>query len=129
MLSSQDQQVWDDVQRFWAMEGKDPDRLAPSASSWIWRDEEELPLPVTAGVWLTIALVLFGAVLAGLAAAVITAAGWALWHHRRSPKGQVSRRAADRRGRIGLPGDGVSEENDGSPGRERAVATSACAVG
>ena len=81
MLSSQEQRVWDDVQRFWAMEAEEPPGLAPSARSreWVWHDPEDLPVVVAAGVWLAIALVLFGAVLAGLAVLAASAVGWAVW--------------------------------------------------
>jgi hypothetical protein len=84
VLSSQEERVWDDVQRFWAMEAEEPPRLAPSAFSrrWVWHDQEDLPVTLAAGVWLAIALVLFGAVLAGLAVAAATAIGWALWRNR-----------------------------------------------
>ena len=83
MLTSQEQQVWDDVQRFWELEAEEPARLAPPAPGrmWGWLDEEDLPVAVVAGIWITIALVLFGAVLAGLAVAAATAVGWALWRN------------------------------------------------
>ena len=71
MLSSQEQQVWDDVQRFWAEEAEEPPLPVPSdrlGRGGAVRDEGILPLAVVAGVWITIALVLFGVMaVAGLA--------------------------------------------------------------
>jgi hypothetical protein len=98
VLSSEEQRVWDEVQRFWAVDAEEPPRLASAASSTrrVWHDEEDLPLAVAAGVWLTIALVLFGAVLAGLAVAAVTAAGWALWRNRARLVRVVGARVAHR---------------------------------
>jgi hypothetical protein len=98
VLSSQEQHVWDDVQRFWATEAEEPSRLAPSAlgTRWVWDDPEDLPVVVAAGVWLAIALVVFGAVLAGLAVLAVTAAGWALWRNwPRDRSRQVARSAGE----------------------------------
>jgi hypothetical protein len=90
VLSSQELRIWDDVQRFWAMEAEEPPRLAPSALSrrWGWHDQEDLPVALAAGAWITIALILFGAMIAALTAGVVTALGWALWHNWPRLKGQ-----------------------------------------
>jgi hypothetical protein len=74
--------MWDDVQRFWATEAEEPFRLAPSELSWDGYDQDELPVVLAAGVWIAIALILFGAVVAGLVVVAVTAVGWALWRNR-----------------------------------------------
>ena len=82
MLSSQEQQVWDDVQRFWAEEAEEPPLPdAEPHGSGASRDEADLPVAVVAGAWITITLVLFGAMVAGLAVGLATGLGWALWHY------------------------------------------------
>ena len=93
MLSSQEQQVWDDVLRYWDAEAAEPYRLVPPATGRTWTslDEEDLPLAVVAGIWTTIALVLFGVMAVGLTVGAATALGWALW--RRWPA--VGHRTAD----------------------------------
>ena len=82
MLSSQEQQVWDDVQRHWELEAEEPPLLVPVATGRTRRshDPDDLPLPVVAGIWITIALVLFGVMAVGLTVGVATALGWALWY-------------------------------------------------
>ena len=82
MLSSQEQQVWDDVQRYWELEAEEPPRLVPPANGTRWtpHDPDDLPLAVVAGIWITIALVLFGVMAVGLTVGVATAVGWALWY-------------------------------------------------
>ena len=81
MLSNQEQRIWDDVQRFWAEEAEEPPLPAPSRAHGAWRDEAELPVAVVAGAWIMITLVLFGAMIAGLAVGLATGLGWALWHY------------------------------------------------
>ena len=83
MLTSQQQRVGDDVQLFWPVEAEEPPRFESSgfSSGWIWHDQDDLPVALAAGVWLAVALILFGAVLAGLAVVAVIAVGWALWHH------------------------------------------------
>jgi hypothetical protein len=82
VLSSQEQRVWDDVVRFWAAEVEEPPRPAPSRRKGASRDHGELPAAVVAGTWITITVILLGAVVAGLAVGLATALGWALWHYR-----------------------------------------------
>ena len=81
MLSSQEQRVWDDGVRFWAAEVEESPGPAPSSRRGALRDHGDWPVAVVAGTWITITLVLFGAVAAGLIVGIATALGWALWHH------------------------------------------------
>jgi hypothetical protein len=81
VLSSQEQRVWDDVQRFWAEEAEEPPLRTPGRRRGASRDEADLPFAVVAGVWITITLVLLGAVVAGLGVGLATGLGWALWHY------------------------------------------------
>ncbi len=111
MLTDHEQQVWDDVERFWAEEAEEPPRPAPLSP----RDLADLPALVVAGAWGVILLVLLGALAPGLAVGVATALGWALWRYwphlsRPDPTTtrsvlhevdqglQAARRPADRRG-------------------------------
>jgi hypothetical protein len=84
VVSSQEQRMWDDVRLLWAVEAEEPPRFEPSAfgGGWLGHDQDELPLALAAGVWIAVALILFGVVLVGLAVAGVTAAGWALWRSR-----------------------------------------------
>jgi hypothetical protein len=81
VLSSQEQQIWDEVQRFWAEEVEEPPRAAPSRTKGASRDQADLPVAVIVGTRITIVLVLFGAMVAALTIGVATALGWALWHN------------------------------------------------
>ena len=84
MLSTREQRIWDDVQRFWAAEVEEPPRAGPPAPSHrkrASRDPADLPAAVVAGAWITILLVLFGAPAADLAVGVATTLGWALWRN------------------------------------------------
>jgi hypothetical protein len=80
VLSDHEQRVWDDVERFWAEEVEEPPLPAMLLRRGTPRDPADLPALVVAGVWGAI-LIIFGALVAGLAVAVATALGWALWHH------------------------------------------------
>lgn len=119
MLSRQEQRIWDDVQRFWAAEVDEPPPAAPRAPGHTrpsrrnraFRDPADLPVAVVAGAWITIILIIFGAPAAGLALAVATALGWALWRSwpqlsRQSPPKTVPNGGADRstRGSADEPG-------------------------
>jgi len=78
VLSSQEQRIWDDVQRFWAEEAEEPTQPelhSPSRTKSASRGEDDLPVAVVAGARVAIILVLFGAVLAGVALAVATPSG------------------------------------------------------
>jgi hypothetical protein len=80
VLSSQEQRIWDDVLRFWAEEAAEPPLATPSAEGSS-SDEDELPIAVVAGSWITITLILFGVMSAALAVGLMTALAWALWHN------------------------------------------------
>ena len=80
MLSSQEERVWDEIQRYWSDEAEEPRR--PRRSS---RVEAELPIAVAVGARVVIVLLLFGAAPAALAVAAATALGWVLWRHRPQP--------------------------------------------
>jgi hypothetical protein len=97
VLSSQEQRIWDDVQRFWAEDGEEPPRAPLSTMTASSRDQAELPLAVVGGIWITVTLVLFAAITAALTVGVATALAWVLWHN----WPQLSRRCA--RGRGGPP--------------------------
>jgi hypothetical protein len=81
VLSSQEQRIWDDVQRYWAEEAEEPLGPAPSGRQEVPRDESDPPTAVVAGAWITITLVFVGAMTAALTVAIATALGWALWHN------------------------------------------------
>jgi hypothetical protein len=78
MLTTQDQQAWDDVQQFWA------DEADPRPRRTAGRTLDDAPGLVAAGAWAAIFLVLFGAVVAGVAVGAVTAAGLVLWRYRPS---------------------------------------------
>jgi hypothetical protein len=80
VLSSQEQQIGDDVLRFWAEEAEEPPLTTPGAERSS-SDEAELPIAVVAGTWITITLILFGVMSAALAVGLMTALPWALWHN------------------------------------------------
>jgi hypothetical protein len=75
VLSSEEERVWDDVQRFWLEEADEPPLpriMEPVPGS-------DVPTAVVVGVSSTVLLLLFGAVVAALVIAGATALGWALW--------------------------------------------------
>ena len=82
MLSADEQQAWEDIQRYYDAETEEPVRIVPLRTSQRRRPGrglDDLPAAVVAGVWITIVLVLLGAAVAGLAVAAATALGWAMW--------------------------------------------------
>ena len=81
MLSSREERIWDDVLLFWADEVEEPARRAPSRWSRTAHEGAELPGPVVVGTWITIASILFGAMIFAVVVGVGTAVGWAVWHH------------------------------------------------
>jgi hypothetical protein len=92
VLSSQEQRIWEDVQRFWAEEAQEPSRPrlpSPGHREAASREETDLPVAVIVGARIAIVLILFGAVPAGLAVAVTTALGWTVWRNWRRPAGQA----------------------------------------
>jgi hypothetical protein len=75
VLSSEEERIWDDVQRFWLEEADEPSLpqvAAPVGGS-------DVPTAVAVGVSSAILLLLFGAVVAALVVAAATGLGWALW--------------------------------------------------
>ncbi len=77
MLSHHEQQVWDDIERHYAIDGVEP--VPPAQGSSDRPGPDDLPAAVVAGTWITILLVLLGAPTAGFATGGVTALGWALW--------------------------------------------------
>jgi hypothetical protein len=82
VLSADEQQAWEDIQRYYDAEAEEPARFGRHRSSRGGPDArgiDDLPAAVVAGVWITIFLVIFGESGAALAVAGATALGWALW--------------------------------------------------
>jgi hypothetical protein len=75
VLSSEEERIWQDVQRFWTTAEAEEPPLPQVAAS----DAADVPVAVVAGVSVTILLLLFGAVVAAVAIATASALGWALW--------------------------------------------------
>ena len=85
MARSQEQQIWDDVQLFWAEEAEEPPLPDLTGSTWGSggsREEMDPPAVVVAGAFSVILLLLFGEARAALGVAVATAIGWTLWHYK-----------------------------------------------
>ncbi|MGY1639036.1 hypothetical protein ACI78V_20515 [Geodermatophilus sp. SYSU D00742] len=85
MLSSHEQRIWDDIERFYAAEAPEPVLPGRHAASWhrrVGRGVDDLPAAVVGGAWAMVLLVVFGAVVAGLAVGAATALGWLLWRSR-----------------------------------------------
>jgi hypothetical protein len=84
VLNGQEQQVWDDVVRYWAEDAEEPPRDAPLSPAYELttpQDEDALPLAVIVGARFAVLLVLIGLVPAGVALGVLTWLGWAIWRH------------------------------------------------
>ena len=82
MLSDQEQRVWADMERHWSETAEEPvavRRAVASMQRGARRERGESPGWVAGGVWISIFLILFGAVAAGLALAAVAGIGWALW--------------------------------------------------
>jgi hypothetical protein len=91
VLTNQERRMADDDRVLWPVEAHEPPRFQSGfAGGWVPHAQEDLPVTLAAGVWIAVALVLFGAVLAGLAVAAVTAAGWALWRVRRGRARRVA---------------------------------------
>ncbi|WP_336026765.1 hypothetical protein [Geodermatophilus sp. FMUSA9-8] len=92
MLSSQERRVWADVQRSWDETAPGPAaRRAGATATRSLPEWEDAPGWVVAGAWLAIFLVLFGAVVSGVALGIATVLGWALWRRRPARTGRVPR--------------------------------------
>ena len=85
MLSSQEQEIWDDIERFWAEEAEEPplpETIHSAAGSGVARDEPEPPAVIVAGAFSIVLLLLFGEARAALGVAFATALAWTVWHHK-----------------------------------------------
>ena len=86
MLSADEQQVWEDIVRFYDLEAEEPGRIGGHhpvpRQRRPARGVDDLPTAVVAGVWISVLLVLVGAVVGGLAVAGATTLGWAVWRRR-----------------------------------------------
>jgi hypothetical protein len=101
VLSADEQQTWDDIQRYYDAEAEEPGRPGPAAAVRGRPDArglDDLPAAVFAGIWITIFLVIFGEWGFALAVGGATALGWALWrwwpNMDRGPAPASSRHAA-----------------------------------
>jgi hypothetical protein len=95
MLTTGEQRVWDDVQRFWAEEAEEPSRPPDpngSAADVVSQYADDLPFPVVAGIWIAIGLLLLGAMAASVVVGASTALGWAGWHVGRWASGPPDQR-------------------------------------
>jgi hypothetical protein len=83
MLSHDEQRAWDEIRRRYAEEAEEPPRPVLHLTVRRPRSSEpaDLPAAVVAGSWIAVLLVIFGALIAGLAIAVTTALGWLLWRY------------------------------------------------
>ena len=80
MRSRSEQRIWDDIERFHAAEAAEPVLPGPHpARRRDGRGVDDPPVAVVAGTWCAIPLILFGAVVIGLAIGAATALGWLLW--------------------------------------------------
>ncbi|WP_222270108.1 DUF3040 domain-containing protein [Modestobacter marinus] len=84
MLSTHEQRIWDDVERNYAIEIEEP--VLPAARlanrrRLVDRGVDDLPTAVVAGIWISIFLILFGAMSAALAVGAATTAGALLWRY------------------------------------------------
>jgi hypothetical protein len=86
VLSSQEEQAWDDIQRYWWEEAEEPPR--PVRSRTTRAPRADLPVAAHIGARVTIVLLLLGAAPAALAVALATAVVWVLAGIRRQPGGQ-----------------------------------------
>jgi hypothetical protein len=95
VLTDQEQKSWNDIEDAYAAEAQDR-RAGLPPPRWRGQDGSELddiPAAVVAGCWITIALILFGAPVAGLALAVVTVLVW--WWSRCRPPVRAELAATD----------------------------------
>jgi hypothetical protein len=82
VLSTQEQRIWNDVERFYSAEAEEPVRNGPDPARRPRHDArraDDLPAVVVAALWGAIFLIIFGAVAAGFAVGGATGLGWLLW--------------------------------------------------
>jgi hypothetical protein len=115
MLSDHEQRIWNDIQRFYDVE--QPDWTGRGSPAWDAAGLEDMPAAVVAGCWITIMLVLFGAVLAGLAVGGATALGWLLWRSWPQLTGADPTAASSGRGAAGATGGGTRTSADATRSR------------
>jgi hypothetical protein len=89
VLSSQEERVWDEIQRNWDVEVQEPPRLTPGRGKRAPNGHDDVPMAVAVGARIVILLLLFGAVPAAVAVATATAVGWVLWRNRAEPSGSA----------------------------------------
>jgi hypothetical protein len=79
VLSTDERQAPDDVQRNFDAEAEELGRHRSSSGGPDARVVDDLPALVVAGIWSAVFLVIFGEMAAALAVATVTALGWASW--------------------------------------------------
>jgi hypothetical protein len=82
VLSADEQQVWEDIQRHYDAEVEEPARPGRHPTSRGGpggRRADELPLTVVAGSWITVFLMIFGEFDFALVIGTAVALRWALW--------------------------------------------------
>jgi hypothetical protein len=83
VLSSHEQQIWDDIERLYAAEAEEPalPSSRPTQQRRDSRDPDDLPMAAVAGARIAVVLILLGVVAGGLAVGAATALGWLLWRY------------------------------------------------
>jgi hypothetical protein len=83
VLNTHEQHIWDDVERYYAIEAEEPALPARPATRdrLQGRGVDDLPTAVVAGIWVSIFLILFGVMPAALVVGAATAAGTLLWRY------------------------------------------------
>ncbi len=81
MLSEDERRAWDEIRRHYAQEAEEPTIPVLDLTVRRPRSSQDLPAAVVAGSWGAIMLVIFGALVAGLAIASATALVWLVWRY------------------------------------------------
>jgi hypothetical protein len=90
VLSSQERRIWQDVERWQAVDLEEPaptQACPPQRRRQQSRGMDDLPAVLAAGIWISIGLILLGFGAAGLTVGAATAGGallWRRWPLRRS---------------------------------------------
>jgi Protein of unknown function (DUF3040) len=82
VLSSQERRIWQDVERRYTVETDEPtlpDVRPAHDRRPAGRSMDDLPAAIVVGIWISIALVLVGFVVAGLAVGAVTTTTALLW--------------------------------------------------
>jgi hypothetical protein len=117
VLSDHERRIWNDIQRLYDVE--QPGGTGRGGPARDAAGLEDMPAVVAAGCWITIMLVLFGAVMAGLAVGGVTALGWLLWRYWRQLTGADPTAASPGRGAVGATGGGTRASADAPRRRPR----------